>query len=197
MLLFDGRMIVTSNPKCSRKKFEDIVTWMKAFPINTMILTSYFPQRRKDLSQYKLLILRTYHQFGGRVWLNYDRAFRENAAAMRLTDWSTMNVQLYNFHAAGIAARGRSGDLATALEPTGDLSATTKCRSWNRSCCIALTGSCRFAHSRSTCAGDHRANVCPGLPSIVNSGAKRLAISSISPTKSRRSLRWHMSCSRI
>ena len=50
--------------------------------------------------QYQLLILRTHHQFAGRVWLGYVRAFREHAAASNLTDWSTINVQLFNFHAA-------------------------------------------------------------------------------------------------
>ena len=93
-LFFDGRMILTSNPKRSRKKIDDIVTWMEAFSIFVMIPTSYFPHRWKDLSQYKLLILWTYQQFSGRVWLNYDRAFREHAAASRVTDWSAMKVQL-------------------------------------------------------------------------------------------------------
>ena len=53
-LFFDDPMILTSNPKCSRKKIDDIVTWMEAFSIFVMILTSYFPHRRKDLYQYKL-----------------------------------------------------------------------------------------------------------------------------------------------
>ena len=79
-------MIVTSNPKRSRKKIDDIVTWMEAFSIYTTILTSYFPHRWNDLSPYKLLI--------------YDRAFRENAE--------------------GVAARGRSGDLAGAFELPGN-----------------------------------------------------------------------------
>lgn len=50
-LFFDGRMILTSNPKRSRKKIEDTVTWIEAFSI-FVILTSYFPHRWKDLSQY-------------------------------------------------------------------------------------------------------------------------------------------------
>ena len=38
-------------------------------------LTSYFPYPWKDLSQYKLLILLTYQQFSGHLWLNYDQHF--------------------------------------------------------------------------------------------------------------------------
>ena len=32
-LVFDGPMILTSNPKRSRKNIDDIVTWMEAFSI--------------------------------------------------------------------------------------------------------------------------------------------------------------------
>lgn len=93
-VFFDGRMILTSNPKRSCKKIDDIVTWMEAFSIFVMILslTSYFPHHWKDLSQYKLLILQTHQQFSGRVWLNYDRAFRKHAEASRVTDCSAMNM---------------------------------------------------------------------------------------------------------
>ena len=93
-LLFEGLMILTTNFKKPRKKIEDIVSWVEAFSIFSMIVTAYFPHCGKDLLQYKLLTLRTYRQFSGRVWLSYDQAFREHAAAIRLTDWSSMNVQL-------------------------------------------------------------------------------------------------------
>ena len=57
--------------------------------------------------QYQLLILRTHRQFAGRVWLVYDWAFCEHAAASNLTGWSTINVQLFNFHATGALVRSR------------------------------------------------------------------------------------------
>ena len=177
-LFFDGRMILTSNPKSSRKKIDDIVTWMEDFSIFVMILTSYFPHRWKDLSQYKLLILRTYQQFSGRVWLNYDRSFREHAAASWVTDWSAMNLQLYNFHAASVAPRGQPGESAILPEPVRDRSATVKCRSWNRGRCISPSGSCRFAHTCSACGTDHRASVCPGrAEKEVNTDPKHRASS--------------------
>ena len=87
-LLLDGRLVLTSQPKKQRRRIEDIASWMEAFAIFSLILVSSFPNRWKDLTQYKLLILRTYRHFSGRVWLAYDQAFREHAAATRLTDWS-------------------------------------------------------------------------------------------------------------
>ena len=44
-----------------------------------LILGSYFPNCGTELLKYKLLILRTYCQFSGSAWLNYDREFRELA----------------------------------------------------------------------------------------------------------------------
>ena len=157
----DGRLVFLPSAKKQRRRIEDIVTWSEAFTIFMLILTSYFPHRWKDLTSYKLLILRTYRQFSGRVWLAYDQAFRQHAAATKLVDWSTMNVQLYNFHAAGASVRsGSGGSLSELPEPSGADSSQVICRSWNRGRCSAQFASCRFAHRCSTCAGSHRASEC-------------------------------------
>ena len=105
------QVILFSGAKQCRCQIEDIVSWVEAFTCTlfAMVLTSFFPDRWRDLSPYKLLILRTYCQFAGRVWLTYDQAFREHAAATKVTDWSSMNMQLYNFHTAGASARSSSG----------------------------------------------------------------------------------------
>ncbi|KAK3702244.1 hypothetical protein QZH41_016772 [Actinostola sp. cb2023] len=106
-LLFDGRLVLTNITKKNKCKIRDIITWMEAFTIYMMIICSYFPHRWSDLTKYKLLIVRTFRLFGGQGWLNYDREFRETVAAERLTDWSNMNVQLYNFNTACAPVRPR------------------------------------------------------------------------------------------
>ena len=100
-LLFDGRLVLSSTPKKPKCRVE-----VEAFSVYCLIMISFFPHRSRDLLQYKLLILRTYRQFSGKVWLAYDRAFREHAAAANVVDWLSINVQLFNFHAAGASARG-------------------------------------------------------------------------------------------
>ena len=100
-LFFDGRLALTAARRVNKRQITDLVGWIEAFSIYTLILTSYFPHRWRDLTAYKLLIIRTYRQFAGRAWLNYDKAFREHVAAARVTDWSSLNGQLYNFHTAG------------------------------------------------------------------------------------------------
>ena len=160
-LLLDGRLVLTSQPKKQRRRINDIASWMEAFSIFSLILVSYFPTRWKDLTQYKLLILRTYRHFSGRVWLAYDQAFREHAAATRLTDWSAMNVQLFNFHAAGASVRSSPSSTSTeSSEPPGSSSSVIICKSWNKGRCTAPFASCRYAHRCSVCSGEHRANSC-------------------------------------
>ena len=137
------------------------MTWSKAFTIFMLILTLYFPPRWKDLTSYKLFILRTYRQFSGRVWLAYDQAFRQHAAVTKLIDWSTMNVQLYNFHPAGTSVcSGSGGSLSELPEPSGADSSQVICRSWNRSHCLAQFASCQFANRCRTCAGSSCVSEC-------------------------------------
>ena len=107
---------------------------------------SYFPHRWKDLLQYQLLILPTFHQFSGRVWLSYDRAFQENAATTNLTDWSQLNSTLFSFHPAGGSARSPRDSSDGQHEPNGSASSQIICKSWNWGHCVAPSVSCRFAH---------------------------------------------------
>ena len=160
-LLLDGRLVLTSQPKKQRRRIDDIAWWMEVFSMFSLILVSYFPTRWKDFSQCKLLILRTYHHFSGRVWLAYDQVFREHAAATRLTDWSAMNVQQFNFHAAGSSVRSSPSSTSTeSPEPPGSSSSVIICKSWNKGRCTVPFASCRYAHQCSVCSGEHRANSC-------------------------------------
>ena len=110
-----------------------------------------------------------YRQFSGRVWLAYDQAFRQHAAATKLVDWSTTNIQLYNFHDAGASVHSGSGGFLSELpEPSGADSSQVICRSWNRGRCSAQFASCRFAYRCSTCAGSHRASECSRRHTIAN-----------------------------
>ena len=151
-VLLDGRLVFTPSTKRNHRCVEDISSWCEAFVIFTLIFTSYFPHRWKDLTCYKLLILRTYRQFSGRVWLAYDKAFREHAAAAGIVDWSSMNVQLYNLCAAGASVcGGLDSPFNEFPEPSGAASSQVICRSWNRGRCSAQSAFCRFAHRCSSC----------------------------------------------
>ena len=95
----EGSAIVPCSKANPRKKQDamDILTWVEAFNSYAAVLNSYFPHRARDLSAYMALIIRTAKRFGGRAWLQYDRAFRREAEASFFQDWSAMTPDLYNY----------------------------------------------------------------------------------------------------
>ena len=112
---------------------------------------------------YPLLILRTHCLFAGRVWLVYDPACCKHAAATNHTDWSTINVQLFNFHGAGASVCSGCELSYESTEPHGVLSSLIICKFWNRGHCIAPSLSCCFTHKTkcSSCFGPHHIGACP------------------------------------
>ena len=58
----EGKLVVSGSKK-RVIEIADIVTWIEAFTIFSMILCHTFPSRWKDLNQYKLLIIQTARGF--------------------------------------------------------------------------------------------------------------------------------------
>ena len=139
---------------------------MEAYSTFMLILTSYFPHRWKDLCQYQLLIPQTHRQFATCVWLSYDRGVSPaRCCYLFLVDWSSIDVQLFNFHAAGASVHGRNDASSGSSEPSGFSTSRIVCRSWNRGQCAAPFAACHFSHHCSSCFGAHRVSSCPGLSS--------------------------------
>ena len=116
-----------------------------------------YPYCWQDLTRYKLLIVQTARQYPGNVWLDYDQAFRKDAAATALSDWSKMNLELYNFHLQPPPIPTTHQPLSSSSSPSAHLRyPTTKyCHSWNDSMCRWPFGRCRFLHACEKCNGDH------------------------------------------
>ena len=113
LICVDGQVVVSTAPKPPRR-LTDIAQWLQAFAIYMLVMVTYAPHRAADLIRYQLLILRTHSQFGGLAWYNYDEAFRRDAAARQVVDWSGMHVELYNFHTAS-TSRGSADVFRTSF----------------------------------------------------------------------------------
>ena len=148
-------------PTKRRKAITDILSWMQAFAVYTLVVTAYYPARVADLLKYQLLIMRTAQQFSGSAWLSYDRAFRRQAAVYKLTDWSQLNPELFHFYVSGCVSvehptaappvqsvsptkPSRPSDV---MEASGTPSSSTLCHSWNAGRCSSQFLRCRFRHS--------------------------------------------------
>ena len=89
---------MVSSSKRRQVEIKDIFTWTEAFTIFKMVLSAVHLHRWRCLSKYKMLIIQTACYFSGSAWLEYDLVFRKHAAAFGHSDWSGMNLDLYNFH---------------------------------------------------------------------------------------------------
>ena len=98
----DGKLVVSSS-KRRQVEIKDILTWTEAFTIFQMVLCAAHPHHWPDLFKYKLLIIQTARHFSSSAWLEYDLVFRKDAFASGLSDWSRMNLDLYNFHLRSLA----------------------------------------------------------------------------------------------
>ena len=92
----DGKLLVSKKRRLV--EVEDILTWTEAITIYQMVICASHPHRWSDLTKYKLLIIQTARHSPGRSWLECDVAFQKDAAATGASDWSRMNLDLYNFH---------------------------------------------------------------------------------------------------
>ena len=166
----DGKLLVAPGKK-RVVEITDILTWIQAFTIYQWIVCSTYPSRWQDTIQYKLLILHTASQFPGPAWLNYDTAFRKDAAASLLADWSKMNLDLYNFHTrVSGTVTGQSASHSTALphtsassnvHPKRSFNPIQYCRSWNDGAGRWSLGQCRYRHVCERCDGQHPLTNCP------------------------------------
>ena len=164
----EGKLVVSGSKK-RVIEIGNIVTWIEAFTIFSMILCHTFLSCWKDLNQYKVLIIQTARRFSDKSWLHYDIAFRKEAAASGSTDWSRMHPDLYNFlarspvntSAASGSSTSSAWSLTELLGSSGNPRSSQYCHSWNDGRCRWPLGPCRFRHSCESCHGDHPRIHCP------------------------------------
>ena len=126
------------------------------------------PHRLPDLTKWKLLIIQMARQSPSGAWLEYDLAFRKDAAATGASDWSKMNLDLYNFHLRSPApiANPQSSTSPPVTVPAtrGYISQPPYCISWNNGQCRWPFGECHYRHVCSSSNSYHPRVSCPFHP---------------------------------
>ena len=163
-------------------------TWCYCF-LGYMAMLTSDPTTRDQLA-YARLLIREAQRHGGRGWLDYDRAFRQQIAADPTLRWNTLNPGLQASTILGqrssqgaFCTRCRGVDHnrsqcalsclesepATPIIPLASHAPTNRkalrvCNSWNSGTCI-FPGSCAFRHVCSTCYNpNHKAKECVKIP---------------------------------
>ena len=160
---------LTGSEKAKRKKTIDtIADWAVCFNSFMSVMAIKKPGRVRDLLAYSSIIVRASQDFNGHPWLEYDTAFRRQAASRPDQKWAHIDSSLWTTTFSRAAPRTDARPLA--LERRGSIRQRTSpypspgekiCFKWNsRKGCDLIA--CRFLHVCSRCQDkNHCAFQCP------------------------------------
>jgi len=92
----------------------DIFTWVQSFTIYVSVRGAHDPSLIPELMAYMYMIVRASQDFGGTSWVNYDKIFRKQAAATRVTAWPRVNGTLHHICFNGPRRQAPRCDLCLA-----------------------------------------------------------------------------------
>ena len=78
----------------SRREIPDALSWLYCFGIYAAIICSKWPGKHRQLFAYQVLILNESRR-GGRGWLMYDAALRQQITDLETFDFAKINQSLY------------------------------------------------------------------------------------------------------
>ena len=165
------------------REVSSLSTWCYCF-MGYMAARTADPATRDQLA-YARLLIREAHRHGGLGWLDYDRAFRQQAAIDPSTRWNTLVPGLQA--ATILGQRPNQGTFCTlcrgvdhlrpqcalsCLQPPNPAAPThdrnnsnsrrqqmNVCHSWNKGDC-SHPGQCMYRHVCAICQQAHRATDC-------------------------------------
>ena len=79
-----------------RRALSGIVEWIQCFVTYMAICCQNHPHRIQDLLGYQTLIIEASLEYQGDGWLEYDRHFRQRAAANSALVWPNTDTTLWN-----------------------------------------------------------------------------------------------------
>ena len=93
---------------------QDIFTWVQCFGLYMSVLAPQHPDRIPELMAFQSTIVRASQDYAGLAWVQYDSAFRQQAALTGLTQWSAINSTIYTLCFAGAARTATRCELCFA-----------------------------------------------------------------------------------
>ena len=140
-----------------------------------------------EFMAYQSTIVKCYRDYDGLSWVQYDRAFRRQAAVTKSLNWSQINGTLYSLCFAGKGRRNAtcvhclSDNHGSDHCPDAPATASKTRASTNELCRLfnAAGGSrcryksCKYLHKCSACRQDHPRSACQASASSEPRGTKR------------------------
>lgn len=93
--------------RVSRREVPDFESWLQCFSSYAAIVATQHPHKARELWAYQALMIAEHRKCGGRGWLLYDAAFRQQIASLEATDFSKVNQGLYATTFLAYGGRGQ------------------------------------------------------------------------------------------
>ena len=154
------------NPTKKRKISLDIHSWPQAYPMYAavlMIAVSTTKVKSAGLLAHTFNVQQVAKDLGGSQWLNYDRSFREWAAAKSIRCWGELNMPIF---CQCLALQQRSAPSSQPQEfsskgGSGPAPGLQGCPKWNFMKESYKRAGCKFNHCCYFCGGPHKGPDCP------------------------------------
>ena len=90
-----------------RREIPDMLSWLQCFSLYAAVVASKYPEKARELWAYQATLIGEARRCGGRGWLLYDSAFRQQITSFDAVDFSKINQSLYSttFLAYGAGAK--------------------------------------------------------------------------------------------
>ena len=167
-------LLVTPSDHQPRKKrtISDIHSWVQAFTIYAAVLAGADSTSKEEtvgLFAHMSTILQLARDLGGNQWIQYDKGYREWAAAKEIRLWGELNLSIFG-HCLASQYRPQFLPVSEKGPKPGEgkkrgtpYTRSQGCRLWNfEGRCTR--GQCRFLHTCYFCGGNHKADKCPSSP---------------------------------
>ena len=93
--------------RLSRREMPDFESWLQCFSAYAAVICSKYPQKARELWAYQAMMISEHRKCGGRGWLLYDGAFRQQIASLETTNFARINQGLYSTTFLAYGGRGQ------------------------------------------------------------------------------------------
>ena len=161
----NGQTLVVNPPDLPAKKrkvITNIHSWVQAYSMYAAALTSAETTNKSEaagLLAHMYNVLQLAKDLGGNHWLQYDKMFREWAAAKNIRAWGELNLPIF-CHCLATQQRSTYQPREQSGPNSCQYAKSGSCHLWNFEEACKRRG-CRFLHKCFYCGGPHKAPNCP------------------------------------
>ncbi len=101
--------------RVGRREVPDLLSWLHCYSLFTAVVCESHPEKVREMWAYQATMIAEAWRCGGRGWLIYDSAFRQQITSLGMADFGRINQSLYA--TTFLAYGGRSQCCPTCMQP--------------------------------------------------------------------------------